>query len=488
MRGIERLLVKLPHSAKYHLKKFERPLKQIRNAAFAFRHNATSIAYVGYDIRYPKILYRYEAGSKRYEHILNIDKIPQISLNDLRSDIADKLLNHIGLSFVADCFRLDDFDEVRVGPSGFSEASGEFFGAALSKGLAELRYRNGLNPGRRTRFLFSEDRGASPNPYDQDTKPTALALLGGGKESIVMGELLKRMAVPFRWFTFNGSQWGEPMRRVIEASGVENAINVEFKFDSRLYDDAKYMGSYPFLIPISFISILFAHLLNIKYVIIGNERSANTGNFNYRGIEVNHQYEKSFEFELAFDSYVRQNLVSGIKYFSLVRPLYEIAIARILATFPQYLEHFVSCNNVYKQRLSNRWCKECPKCAFVFIALYPFMDENLTMRVFGQNFFEIRSIRQHIVDLCAAKKRPFECIGTREECRLALKMCLEKSPWLDFSKKPRRKELMACSNGIEVDELRKAYLDLFHDEHNIPQELVGPVRLSIKSILTSSGP
>jgi hypothetical protein len=223
-------------------------------------------------------------------------------------------------------------------------------------------------------------------------------------------------------------------------------------------------------------------------VIIGNERSANTGNFNYRGIEVNHQYEKSFEFELAFDSYIRQNLVSGIKYFSLVRPLYEIAIARILATFPQYLEHFVSCNNVYKQRLSNRWCKECPKCAFVFIALYPFMDENLTTRVFGQNFFEIRSIRQHIVDLCAAKKRPFECIGTRDECRLALKMCLEKSPWLDFSKKPRRKELMACSNGIEVDELRKAYLDLFHDEHNIPQELVGPVRLSIKSILTSSGP
>jgi hypothetical protein len=64
-------------------------------------------------------------------------------------------------------------------------------------------------------------------------------------------------------------------------------------------------------------------------------------------------------------------------------------------------------------------------------------------------------------------------------------MCLEKSPGLDFSKKPRRKELMACSNGIKIDELRKAYLDLFNDEHNIPQELAGPVRLSIQSILTS---
>jgi hypothetical protein len=482
MREIERLLTKLPQRLIRRLKKVERPLKQARNVFDILRRSERSIVYTGYDFDYPEVRFRYSVGSRCYEHRLYVNGLPEASVKGARSEVLNKLFHHIGLSLVPDCFCLADFHEVHVEPCGFTASSQEFFEDFCQKGLGEVRYRNGLDPRRRTKFYFSGGH-ETPAPFNQAGEPTALALLGGGKESIVMGELLKQMGIPFKWFTFNRSHWGEHIQRVIDASGVQDAINIELRFDPRFHTDSKYTGTYPFLGPVSFVSLMVAHLMNVKYVVIGNERSANIGNLQYRGVDINHQYTKSFEFELAFDSYVRQNLLSGVKYCSLVRPLYEISISRLFSAFPQYFEHFVSCNNVYKGKTTARWCKACPKCAFVFIALYPFLGEDELKRVFGQDFFEIQSIREHILDLCKAKKRPFECIGTREECRLAVRLCLDKRRQSAFSKKPWKEDLTACCDGIDLNALRARYVDSFHEEHNIPEEWIQPLKLSIQNIL-----
>ncbi|CAE8652282.1 unnamed protein product, partial [Polarella glacialis] len=75
-------------------------------------------------------------------------------------------------------------------------------------------------------------------------------------------------------------------------------------------------------------------------VAVGNERSANFGNGIFlqgpagsaEQLEVNHQWDKSFEFELAFHRYVRQHICSELHHFSPLQLLWEVQIAQLFAT------------------------------------------------------------------------------------------------------------------------------------------------------------
>jgi len=46
---------------------------------------------------------------------------------------------------------------------------------------------------------------------------------------------------------------------------------------------------------------------------------------------INHQYSKSFEFENQMRVYCKKYLAENIEYFSFLRPLYELQIAKIFA-------------------------------------------------------------------------------------------------------------------------------------------------------------
>jgi hypothetical protein len=71
------------------------------------------------------------------------------------------------------------------------------------------------------------------------------------------------------------------------------------------------------------------YLYDYKYCVLSNEHSANFGNTHWEGIEINHQWSKSLEFEIEFSQYIQKNISSNSHYFSLLRPLYEIKIAEL---------------------------------------------------------------------------------------------------------------------------------------------------------------
>jgi len=122
------------------------------------------------------------------------------------------------------------------------------------------------------------------------------------------------------------------------------------------------------------------------------EKSADVPQTSKDGIDVNHQYSKSSEFENDFRSYVTQFLTPDIEYFSLLRPFYEIKIAQMFARIAShtqevgpgldargYFDVFTSCNSNFRQsgeKSFTRWCGRCPKCAFMFAALAPFVAQN----------------------------------------------------------------------------------------------------------------
>jgi hypothetical protein len=165
---------------------------------------------------------------------------------------------------------------------------------------------------------------------------------------------------------------------------------------------------------LAFANVLIAYLHGLGFVALANESSASEATVN----EVNHQYSKSYEFESDFIDYEARYLATGIKYFSFLRPLTELAIAQRFARFPQYHPVFRSCNVGSK---ANAWCGACPKCLFVYIILSPFLAESELVGIFGKNMLDDASLRTVLEKLMGVlPEKPFECVGSRDEVRAAL--------------------------------------------------------------------
>jgi hypothetical protein len=121
------------------------------------------------------------------------------------------------------------------------------------------------------------------------------------------------------------------------------------------------------------------------------------------------------EFEEDFSQYLSNNISPSIAYFSLLRPLSEIEIARRFSKSRDYFLVFRSCNAVFRQSAAareNGWCGNCPKCRFVFLALAPFIEKTELIGIFGRNLLDDETQRAGFAELCGLQAhKPFECVG-----------------------------------------------------------------------------
>ena len=186
-------------------------------------------------------------------------------------------------------------------------------------------------------------------------------------------------------------------------------------------------GHTPFNALLAFLTYLVAYLGNKKYIVLSNESSANESNV--RGLKVNHQYSKSFEFENDFNEYTKKYFWIWIKYFSFLRPLLEIQIAQLFSKFEQYHKVFKSCN-VWSKSKPRKRCCNCPKCLFVFTILSPFLYKNKLVDIFGEDLFENKELLQTFIDLTwNSDNKPFECVGTYDEVNYAIALTIKKLNW-----------------------------------------------------------
>ena len=157
------------------------------------------------------------------------------------------------------------------------------------------------------------------------------------------------------------------------------------------------------------------------------------GNLAIEGFDVNHQYSKSFDFESELAHYF-QSLLPGFRYFSLLRPLSELEIAKLFSRSPRYHAVFSSCNGNYK--LNNtaaktaRWCLNCPKCRFVFLALAPFLPKTELLAIFGGNLLADPAQQSGFAALVGrGTHKPFECVGEIEESQAAFFLLTQNPVW-----------------------------------------------------------
>ena len=80
----------------------------------------------------------------------------------------------------------------------------------------------------------------------------------------------------------------------------------------------------------SIICIFSALPIVLKYgytmMTTGHERSANTGNliWSANGLSINHQWEKSAEADILVATYIKEELISSVTYFSMLGPIHDL--------------------------------------------------------------------------------------------------------------------------------------------------------------------
>jgi hypothetical protein len=296
------------------------------------------------------------------------------------------------------------------------ETTAKFLSIFYEKGLAEFAFRNGVSL--RNHFQFQSRSAPASAPTVLDLPRRTCIPVGGGKDSIVTIECLKHNGQPLVLFSLGDA---EPINACITAAKLP-FIRVHRRLDGALLslnDAGALNGHVPITGILSAIVLACAVMSGFDAIAMSNEHSASAPNLKIDGIEINHQFSKSLEFEQMFSEYVRNLISPSIAYFSLLRPLSEIEIARRFSKYSSYFKIFRSCNAAFRQSRAARgrhWCCDCPKCRFVFLALSPFVAKSDLIGIFGHDLLDDQTQRDGFAELCGLQEhKPFECVGETSE-------------------------------------------------------------------------
>lgn len=320
--------------------------------------------------------------------------------------------------------------EIVIKKGQLDNESAAFFSNTWQKGLGEFFYVNNLDP--RTPIDFPVT-GEVPKIVS-DTRSGCLVGLGGGKDSLVTIELLRGKIPDITTWSLGH---GTVLSPLVQRTGLPH-ITVNRVWDRKLLDlnnEGALNGHVPISAIFACAGVVAAILSGHRDIVVSNEQSANEPTLEYQGIEINHQYSKSQEFELNFQQYLARHFGDSIRYYSFLRPLSELCIAELFAEhgFEKYKDVFSSCNRAFTHKSTGLfWCGECPKCAFVFIALTPFIPRNELEKLWnGKNLLQEQSLVPMYRKLLGIEgDKPLECVGEIKESRAAMRMAFQIYPEL----------------------------------------------------------
>ena len=355
-----------------------------------------------------------------------------------------------------------------------------FLTEVYENGLGEFAYRNGLNL--RGNIVFPADAPTPAKAPAAGLPTQALVAIGGGKDSLVSIEALRRAGIA-QTVTWIGS--APLIRSCAERTGLP-LLNISRQLPPELFAMNK-QGALNGHIPVtavnSAILALAALLHGADQVVFSNERSASYGSLIEGTGEVNHQWSKGWDFERAFAAQVRSHIAADLNYYSLLRPFSELAVARQFAKTDFYDAHFSSCNrnfHILGERPAQRWCGVCPKCHFVFLALAPFMPKPRLMTIFGRNLLdEPAQIPGFDALLEYQDHKPFECVGEGRESRAALAALAQSPSWREDAIVRRFADEILPQ--LDASDLPIAPLLVPVEEHAIPESLWTALRESFRA-------
>jgi hypothetical protein len=92
-----------------------------------------------------------------------------------------------------------------------------------------------------------------------------------------------------------------------------------------------------------------------------------------------------------------------------------------------------SCNRAFVHgQTEMSWCGECPKCAFTFLLLTPFIQRQELEQVWGKNLLLDEKLETTYRQLLGIEgDKPLDCVGEIKESRTAMRLAQKQYPELD---------------------------------------------------------
>lgn len=403
--------------------------------------NNNSTKYAELRERYPEFLYEafhhewtaeglrlwfdFRMGDVVFHPEALIEARPFLS-RDVPAQVLDRMVFDIGMIELISYWKCACPPTVKVLCGALTDEQKAFWRKLYWNGLGEFFYTNGISESQ-DGFLqvFSGQCSVCSEAVQNGGSPLSASYLvpiGGGKDSVVTLELLRRAGKTIRPLIMNPRGATRECARVA-GFPLEEVLVIRRRIDPTLLElNAKgYLnGHTPFSAMLAFYTRLASALSGIPNVALSNESSANESTV--KGSYVNHQYSKSLEFENDFRNYV--NEAASFNYFSFLRPLSELQIAMLFSRFTAYHDVFRSCNVGSKEDI---WCGHCAKCLFAYIILSPFIAPERLNAIFGKSMLDDTTLDLEFRQLLGlAETKPFECVGTVSEVRQALQMAVER--------------------------------------------------------------
>ncbi len=358
----------------------------------------------------------------------NFDHIPPQMLK--------KLLENLHLMLGISYYKFYCAPKISL-PYALSKSEADFFSIVYKKGLGEFFYKNNLNPNIAPKFPKRVTR--NPQPFNRYTKLPVIGYplqvtnrplvgIGGGKDSIVSAELLKGQGIAFSLLNIETNKSSDIVGQVMKKIG-KKSLTVKRILDEKVHQQHAYNGHIPVSAIYAFLGIFACALYGYDEFIVSNEHSSNFGNIRYKSLDINHQWSKSYEFEILFSQYLKNHITHNITYFSLLRSFYEIRIVKMFARYPKYFSHFSSCNKNFASTNTHQglWCGQCAKCVFVFTLLSAFLSKKELVAMFGKNLYQDETLLPLFKDVLGfGSMKPFDCVGTFQEAQTALHMAQKK--------------------------------------------------------------
>src|SRR3546814_9415327 len=155
----------------------------------------------------------------------------------------------------------------------------------------------------------------------------ALVAIGGGKDSLVSIEALRKAGVEQTVTWIGGSQL---IRACAERTGLPT-LNIGRQLAPELFEynrPGAWNGHIPVTAINSAILVFAAVLLDADQVVFSNERSARYGSLIEGTGAVNHQWATGWTVERDFGAHVHREVAADLTNYSLLRPLSDLAVAR----------------------------------------------------------------------------------------------------------------------------------------------------------------
>lgn len=375
--------------------------------------------------------------------------------------LLDNLIFHIGMIELISYWKIACPKKVVIKPFALDEEQIRWWKKLYFNGLGEFFYVNGIqtNINDFMTITFSSYQpvgtchGASNLLHEQTLIP-----VGGGKDSVVTLELLKNR-VPAIPLIINPRGATKECVAAAGYSEDQTAIIKRILDPTMLQMNAEgYLnGHTPFSAMLAFYTILLGFATKSRYIALSNESSANEPTV--PDTEINHQYSKSVAFENDFRHYVSKYIDADIQYFSFLRPLNELQIAKLFSRAKKYRKVFKSCNAGSK---TDSWCGKCPKCLFTWLALSPFISRAELTDIFGKDLLSDNNLRPILDQLDGSVEvKPFECVGTVGEVRA----CVNKILQTDDNLRDTILDGVEKTQDLTVED----YVSQFDDGNNLPE-------------------